>query len=63
MGIILNTWAKREKIELDWVASSEGIRDAGSVVQEVYSGFKKGLLSGILKAESYSLERGGAGLQ
>lgn len=54
IGIVLSTWAKREKIELDWVASAEGIVSAGSVVMEVYSRFREGLLSGTLKAESYS---------
>jgi len=52
--IILNSWAKREKIELDWVRSYEGIGNPGSVVEEVYSRFREGLLSGILKTNNYS---------
>lgn len=54
IGVILSNWAKREKIELDWVASAEGIGSAGSVEKEVYSRFREGLLSGLLKADSYS---------
>lgn len=54
MEIILNSWAKREKIELDWVASGEGTGMGGSVVKEVFSRFRKELLSGLLEAGSYA---------
>ena len=53
IGIILSSWAKHEKIELDWVATVEGIRDNGSVREEVYSRFRDELLSGMQEADCY----------
>ena len=53
IGIILSSWAKREKIELDWVATVEGIRDHGSIREGVYSRFRDELLSGMLEADGY----------
>jgi RNA polymerase sigma factor (sigma-70 family) len=54
IGIIICSWAKREKIELDWVASAEGTGSAGSVPMEVYNRFREELFSGMMKAESFS---------
>lgn len=53
IGIIISSWAKHEKIELDWVASTEGIGDSGSVLMEIYSRFREEILSGMLEADNY----------
>jgi RNA polymerase sigma factor (sigma-70 family) len=52
--IILSSWARREKLELDWVASGEGMGNSGSVVRKVYSWFRSGLLSGKVMIENYT---------
>ena len=54
VGIIITSWAKREKFELDWVASTEGIGSAGNVLSEVYSRFRDELLSGNLETDNYT---------
>jgi RNA polymerase sigma factor (sigma-70 family) len=52
--IILSSWARREKIELDWVASGEEIGNSGSLVQRVYNWFRSELSSGMLIVENYA---------
>lgn len=46
IGILLSSWAKIEKIELDWVATDGKVRDSGSVREGVYSRFRDEVLSG-----------------
>lgn len=51
---IIKAWARRERMELDWIASAEGIGVRGCVQEKVCSMFKDGLLSGLVKIECYA---------
>jgi len=54
MEIILRSWARKEKIELDWVVSGEVIGNTDSVVLEVYNRFRRDFMSGSLNITSYA---------
>jgi len=53
IGILISRWAKKEKIESDWIAASDGISNAGHLADEVYSRFRDELLSGKLETDQY----------
>ncbi len=53
IGILISRWARKEKIESDWIAASDGIRNAGHLADEVYARFRDELLSGKLETNQY----------
>ena len=54
IGIMISTWSRKEKIELEWIASVEGILDRRSVQKAVYFQFREELLSGLLEVGCFA---------
>lgn len=54
IGILISRWAKKEKIESDWMATKDGMGNAGHVASEVYARFREELLSGKLEIDHYT---------
>lgn len=53
IAIILSRWAKHERIELDWIASEDGIGDPESIFDKVYLRFRNEIVSGNLEINNY----------
>jgi len=54
MGILISSWARKEKIELDWVASEEGVMDHCSITTSVFVRFREELLAGVIDIGRFS---------
>lgn len=53
IGILISRWARKEKMESDWMAASNGMRNAGHLRDEVYARFRDELLSGKIETDQY----------
>lgn len=54
IGSMISTWSRKEKIELEWIASLEGILDSRSAQKAVYLQFREELLSGMLEVDRFA---------
>jgi RNA polymerase sigma factor (sigma-70 family) len=52
--ILTTSWARREKLELNWVASARGIESGQSVVNQVCSRLSETLISGRFEGGNYA---------